>query len=147
MSVATEVDYTSFVDKRVVVTQNLDEPNAKGEKAIEVEGTVGAWNPNMGLAIKPKGKVSLEIIPAAAIEDVRLADDSNRALKRSTLRTVKLGAARKHLLERHGYKLADVNGMSEQQAFDFHATLNHEELDLGHVHKDKAKDSDDDKSE
>lgn len=135
----TEDQLAEFKDKKVVVTRNLPEPNEKGESAVEIEGTVQIGNA-LGLLIKPKGKTNFELIPAAEIEEVVLAKESNKALKRSKLQHVKLGQARRHLLERHGIALAWVNNATEEQALEYHNSLNHEELDLGHVHVEKSKD-------
>lgn len=120
--------------KKVVVTRNLESPNEKGESAVEVEGVVQAGN-ELGILIKPKGQVQFKLIPAAEIEEIRLADDKPQKLKASKLNIVKLGQARKHLLERHGYTLDWVNGVNEEQAFEHHKELDHE--GLGHVHVDK----------
>ena len=146
MSVTTdEVKYSEeqlaeFKDKKVVVTRNLAEPNEKGESAVEVEGTVQIGNA-LGLLIKPKGKTNFELIPAAEIEEITLAKESNKAIKRSKLQPVKLGQARRHLLERHGVQLAWVNSVTEEQALEYHNSLDHEDLDLGHVHVEKGGES------
>lgn len=123
---------SQFTGKKVTVVYTVE---GKSE-AIEAEGKVDTGN-DLGLLFKPKGKTQLILIPAASIEDVRLEEEKAKALTRKTLKVVQLGQARNHLLERHAYTLTKVNELTEQQAFDEHAGLDHEASDLGHVHKDK----------
>ena len=132
----TAEDLRKYDGKRVVVTRNLSEPNEKGESAVEVEGVVQAANEH-GLLIKPKGQVQFKLIPSDEIEEVRLQEDKSNKLKASKLNIVKLGSARRHLLERHGYTLDWVNGVTEEQAYEHHAEIDHVENDLGHVHVEK----------
>lgn len=135
---ATEVDLSQFSGKKVIVVRNLPEADKDGNTAVEIECTVEVGNQH-GLLVKPKGKVQLELIPASEIEpgSIRLTEGSSAKLSRSKLQIVKLGQARRHLLERHGVTLEWVNKTTEQQAFEYHAGLDHEELDLGHVHVEK----------
>lgn len=128
---ATEL--SQYEGKKVVLVQNQGE----GKDAIELEGTAEKANA-LGVLLKPKGKVKLELIELDTIEDIRLAPDTSANLKAKKLKVVKLGQARSHLLERHGYTLAQVNELTEDAAYELHAGLNHVELDLGHVHEDKA---------
>lgn len=130
-------DYSKFQGKKVVVVHNLPEPNEKGESVVEVEGFAQSANA-LGVLIKPKGKVQLELIPADQIEDVYHAPEKAKALKAKVLKPVEYGQARAHLLERHGVDLDWANGVTEQDAFDYHETLDHEALKLGHVHGDKS---------
>lgn len=132
-AVAQLADYTG---KKVIVTVNLAEPNEKGETAIEVEGKVESGNA-LGLLIKPKGRTNFELIDADKIEDVRLAPEADKKITASVLKDVELGQAKKHLLDRHGLTLTEVNGLDEEQAFSYHASLDHKALDLGHVHGSK----------
>lgn len=139
---STEPKFTAdqlaeFSGKKVVVTRNLSEPNEKGETAVEVEGQVQVAN-EIGILIKPKGKVQFDLIPISEIEEINLAKEGNKPLKASKLQPVKLGQARRHLLERHGVQLKWANEVTEEQAFEYHESLNHKELDLGHFHEAKA---------
>lgn len=117
-----------YVGKKVLVT-------VKGENgdAVEVEGTVDVGN-DLGLVIKPKGKTRLDIIEQDDIIEIKYVADAPKPLAAKTLKVVEFGQARNHLLERHGYTLTDINKMDEQAAFDFHASLDHVALNLGHVH-------------
>lgn len=130
-------DYSEFQGKKVLVVRKLDKPNEKGESAVEVEGLAQSAN-ELGILIKPKGKVQLELIPADEIEEVSYAPEKAKALKAKTLKPVEYGQARTHLLERHGVDLEWANAVTEQEAFDYHKSLDHEELKLGHVHGDKS---------
>jgi hypothetical protein len=104
----------------------------------EVEGTVQTGNA-LGLLLKPKGKASVEIIEASVIEGIEAAPEKEKKLSVKWLKEVSLGQARQHLLDRHGATLEDVNEMAEQEAFDFHFEIDHEEEDLGHRHGEKPK--------
>lgn len=118
--------------KKVLVTVN----QADGT-ATEIEGTVETAN-DLGILIKPKGKTKLELIEAANVAEVKLAPEALKSIAVKKLKPVELGQARAHLIDRHGYKLADINKMTEQDAFEFHASIDHKANDLGHVHVDKT---------
>jgi hypothetical protein len=140
MTTATELDLSQYDGKRVVVTHN----QADGT-AAETEGTVQTGN-SLGLLIKPKGKSAVEIIEAGDIEGIILAPEKQKNFGVTYLKVVELGGARKHLLDRHAATLTAVNSMTEEDAFKLHASIDHEDSDLGHVHgekpkKDKATDS------
>lgn len=117
--------------KRVLVTTK------NGDEANEIEGTVESGNP-LGLLIKPKGKTNLVLLEIDQVIEIKVVTPpvAQKALKAKKLRKVELGQARTHLLERHGYSLKDINAMTEEAAFEFHASLDHVSLDLGHVHAD-----------
>jgi filamentous hemagglutinin family protein len=134
---ATETkDYSEYTGKSVIVTQNLEKPDADGNGTVEVEGKVQVANA-LGILLKPKGQINVKMIEAGEIEEIRLAPEKASKLKRSKLQVVKLGQARRHLLTNHGVQLAWANSVTEEQAFEYHQGLNHEELDLGHVHVEK----------
>lgn len=130
----TMEDLSEYNGKRVVLVRNLSEPNEKGETAVEVEGTVQAAN-EQGVLIKPKGKASFDLVPADEIEEIRLAEAGEKKLRQKVLKPVQLGQARSHLLERHGLTLDEANEMSEEQAFEEHAEIDHSPL--GHRHEAK----------
>ena len=147
MSTTTsERDLAQYEGKKVVITQNLKEPNENGETAVEVEGQVQVGNEN-GVLIKPKGKTNFALIEAQDIEDIRLAPEKDKSLKASKLKLVKVGSARRHLLERHGVTLKWANSVSEEQALQYHDSIDHVEADLGHVHVDKSEKADDDEGD
>ena len=129
-------DYTKFVGKKVIVTRNLDKPNEKGELAVEVEGTVEAANVH-GVMLKPKGQVKPEILNLDEIEEIRFAPEKAKNIKAKVLKPIEHGQARGHLLERHGLTLKEVNALSEEEALEFHESIDHVAKDLGHVHGSK----------
>jgi hypothetical protein len=136
MTTVVEKDLSEYTGKKVIVTVNLKEANEKGELAEEREGKAESANA-LGILFKPKGRTGLELIEIGDIEDVRLAPETDKKLTRRQLKIVELGQAKAHLLDRHGLTLAEVNGLDEEQAFTYHESLDHEALDLGHVHTDK----------
>ena len=134
---AEQKDFSEFVDKKVILVQNLKEPNEKGEGAVEIEGTVVAANA-IGILLKPKGQVKPVIIEVGDVEQIGYAPEKIKAIKAKMLKPITYGQAKSHLLERHGMTLTDVNKLSEEEALKYHNGLDHKVLDLGHVHGDKA---------
>lgn len=145
MSVTT-AELADFIGKKVTIVQNLSKPNEKGDLAEEHEGTLVAAAGD-AVMFKPKGKTNATLIDVAAIESITPGQEKAKALTRRALKVVTFGTARAHLLERHAVTLAWVNAATEQEAFDYHNSLNHEELDLGHVHKAKDDKKADDAAE
>jgi hypothetical protein len=125
-------DFKQYENKKVKLVRN--EPGKT--EAEEIEGTVLAAQPEM-LMVKPKGKTQATLIPTGEIAEIDFASESAKAIARKTLKPVEYGQARSHLLERHGFKLARVNKLSEKEAFELHKEIDHEKEDLGHVHGDK----------
>lgn len=140
----SELDLNQFKEKKVTLVVNP----ADGGDAEELEGTVVAVT-GAAIMFRPKGKTSPRIIEKGAIESIEHAATGDKKLACRTLKVVQFGQARAHLLERHGSTLKAVNAMTEKEAFDLHAGLDHVALDLGHVHKDKdkAEDKDDEKAD
>lgn len=127
------VELSSYEGKKVVAVVDLGDD----QDAIEVEGTAERAN-ELGLLIKPKGKVKLDLYEHSQIIEINLAPDNSSKMRRKTLKPVALGQARSHLLERHGLSLTEVNGLSEDEAFTYHESIDHVEQDLGHKHGDKS---------
>lgn len=121
-----------YQGKKIVLVRN--EPGKTD--AVELEGTATIAN-EMGILLKPKGKTSLELIDLDQIESVEFVVEKDKPLSRKTLKVVEYGAAKNHLLERHGFTLARVNELSEKDALKLHNSIDHEADDLGHVHGDK----------
>lgn len=126
------MSYEKYQGRKVVVVYKVDGQT----DAVEQEGTAEVANAG-GILFKPKGKTQMVLIEASNIEEVNFAEDKPKKLDRKTLKVVQFGGARNHLLERHGYRLGDINDMSEQDAYDLHEGIDHETEDLGHVHGDK----------
>lgn len=141
---ATVQDFSAFVGKKVILQHNTtvdDKP-----ETVEIPGELLAWN-SEACCIKPKGLTQVKIINSPEIEDIRLADSESPKIKVRTLRPIELGGARTHLLDRHGMTLTSINEISEEDAFSFHETINHQGEDLGHVHVAPKADSEDASSE
>lgn len=138
MATSTEIDYTEYTGQTVTVVHNLPEPDEEGHETIETSGKVQVGNTN-GILIKPKGQLQFKLIKADDIEEVFLSVEKSKPLKATKLQLVTIGQARRHLLERHGVTVKWANEVSEEQALEYHNSLDHVELDLGHVHE--AKDS------
>lgn len=124
-------DLSQYEGKKIIVVKK------DGENAVELEGTAQTAN-EVGILLKPKGKATVDIVSAEDIVEVRYVVEKPKALTRKTLKVVEFGQARNHLLERHGYTLARINEMDEQEALNEHSRINHEAADLGHVHGDKS---------
>jgi hypothetical protein len=135
-----EIQLDQYIGKRVVVVRNVNGEN--GPEAVEIEGYVETANAK-GVLLKPKGKTQFDLIEADEIEKIDLAPEDTK-LKARRINPVKLGQAKNHLLERHGYTLTQVNDMTEQEAFEFHLSLDHKAEDLGHYHAEKPAKKDDD---
>lgn len=126
-------EYAQYQGKKVILVRN-----EKGKtEAEEIEGTVEATNP-MGVLIKPKGKSQLTLIEIDEIEQISFVETKPKELVAKVLKPVEFGQARNHLLERHGITLAQVNDLTEVEAFEIHAKLDHADANLGHVHEDKS---------
>lgn len=137
MTTAQTSEYDEYQGKKVILTVNAP-TEAEPDATEELEGTAVAANA-LGIMLKPKGKTGLELFEADRIVGVAYAPEKEKELKAKTLKIVDHGNAKQHLVDRHGYKLAEINGMEETAAFDFHKTLEHKELDLGHLHGDTSK--------
>lgn len=127
------MSYAKYAGRKVVVVYKVDGQT----DAVEQEGVAEVANEG-GILFKPKGKTQMILLEASNIEEVNFIEDKPKKLDRKTLKLVQFGNARSHLLERHGFRLGDVNDMSEQDAFDLHEGIDHDTEDLGHVHKDKS---------
>lgn len=127
-------DYSQYDGKKVVVFLN----NAPEGGEPSVEGTVSVGN-DMGLLLKPKGKTGLELIEAGNIASVEAAPDTPKKLQVKALQPLKDSQARQHLVDRHGYSVADVESMSDEDALTFHSEdVDHAPLAHNHDGKPKA---------
>lgn len=112
---------------------NLTVADAESEGGTKtLEGKAEKSNAK-GVLIKPKGKTGLELYTADQVLGVEVIPEKPKDIKAKTLKLVEPSTVKQHLVDRHGYKLSEVNPMEEQAAFEFHATLDH--ADLGHLHK------------
>lgn len=114
-----------YIDKTVILTAEID-----GEKKT-IEGTVTAASA-AGIVFKEKGKRGQILVEAADIANIEIVDTGSR-LKQRSLRPVADGKMRDHLVDRHGYKVSDIEAFSEEAAVALHDSIDHD--DLGHRHR------------
>lgn len=126
-------DLSKWTGKRVTVVRNLPEPDADGNATVEIEGLVQVGN-DMGILIKPKGKVTFDLIQLDEIEDVFEKPEESKELKASKIKPIKRENVKRHLLDRHGLTLDYVNGITDEQAEAAHNGIDHVASKLGHVH-------------
>ncbi|ANA85846.1 hypothetical protein PBI_WOES_75 [Gordonia phage Woes] len=125
MTAATELALTDYAEKRVELkTTESDE---------YVVGTVASASPE-AIAFKEKGRASLTLITKANIADIRIALETEPEMKARRLNLVNLDTVKRHLVDRHGYALADINQMSPENALAFHDEIDH--APLSHFHAD-----------
>lgn len=120
-----------FAGKNVSITLSGEHAALSGEGKVEAAGP-------FGVAFKPKGKgaIIVEAQNVEAIEAVALV----KKITRKSLLPASLENVRQHLVDRHGYKVADIENYTQEQALEFHAGLEHGEL--GHDHSKKAGEAD-----
>ena len=131
-----DIDLTDYNEKRVeITTTENDEPTI---------GTVASAMPQ-AIAFKEKGKSSLVLINKDDIASIRIAQEAEAEMKARRLNIVELGTVKRHLVDRHGYALADINAMAPEQALEFHDSIDHSPL--SHFHADPPAKKDDDDTE
>lgn len=127
-----QVDLNDFSNGQKV---RLVHREAGKEEATETKGVVEAVNVDMGvILVKPKGRASGVMVVLADIVELGLDEDALKPLKARTLKPVKLGEARQHLADRHGWQLDELNEMTEADALREHDNIDHAKMDLGHRH-------------
>lgn len=98
----------------------------------EIEGKIEAAS-EAGIAFKPKGKSSLDLLEPNKIEELQVAPEKPKAVTRKKLKPIELGQARQHLADRHGISMEWLKNNTEEAAFAYHEQLDH--ADLGHKHE------------
>ena len=85
--------------------------------------------------LREKGKSKSELYLAGRVVSFYDVPPKPAApLKARRAAPLELSKAKRHLVDFHGYKLTDINRLSDQEALDFHETIDHKELDMGHYH-------------
>lgn len=115
-------DLEKYNEKKVVLTIG-------GEKT---EGKVMAASA-IGIVFKAKGSSATKLIEAKDIEDIAEVVAGPKKLKSRVIPQVHDAKNREHLIERHGYKVSEIEKLSEEDAKAFHDSLDHS--DLGHSHR------------
>lgn len=115
-------DYESLSGKRVNLT-------TEGEV---LEGRVEAGSP-IGVVFKKKGSSRADLVLAEDIEAIEEIKAASNKLRQSSLARVAEGRMRRHLVDRHGYRIVDIEPLAEFQAVEMHDQIDHSEL--GHKHR------------
>lgn len=120
---------TEYVGKRVEVTfaegVQEDSDNAKITGKVENANAVG-------FVFKPAGSSKSRLYQTSDVAEIRMAPEAEPVLRSRRLDPIALKNVKRHLVDRHGYTLTDINDMSPEAALDFHEGLGHD--DLGHYH-------------
>ena len=122
-------DLAAIKDGSAVTLKFRDEAGA----TFEQEGTAEVSN-EYGVLFREKGKQSAKLIAADGVISIEVAEGKPAKLrvKRFDLLTDP-AKARQHLVAEHGYKVSDIEKMSEADAFAHHESVDH--TDLGHQHR------------
>jgi hypothetical protein len=118
----------NYAGKNVNIVLTGEYAELSGEGKVEAAST-------MGVAFKPKGKGSIIVLPSD-VESIEAAAVIKKITRKSML-PASLENVRQHLVDRHGYKVSDIEQYTPEQALEFHNTLEHGEL--GHDHTAKPK--------
>lgn len=126
-------DVQEYIGKRVELTLTDD-----GEQ-VDLLGTVESAN-SLGFVFKPFGSPKVSLYETSQIVTINLAAEKEPELKARRLDPVVLTGVKRHLVDRHGYPLADINAMSAEDAFEFHNTqVDHGPLSHFHAPKPEKK--------
>lgn len=119
-----KADLPGFAGKKVSL-------KLQGEFAGEYEGKVEASS-LAAMSFKPNGQPSL-ILMTDDILDIETAATKPKKLVVKELAPVNEDTVRQHLIDRHGYPVASIEGYDPAQALEWHDTaLDH--TVLGHNH-------------
>lgn len=135
------VDLAEYVGKRASFDLTQD------GKTERVEATIEATSEQFTF-YKPKGKVNGIMVGTDQISNPTLSPDSVADLKPRRLNPIAITNIKRHLVDRHGYPLADIDAMTPEAALEFHESLDHSPL--GHFHADpppKPEEDDDEDDE
>ena len=122
----SKIDIPALAEKEV----RLKVVNDEGRE-VEIEGTIEAASA-AGVVLRQKRARRSEVYAAHQILDAEVLVVGKR-LKRRQLAPLEEGEARQHLIDRHGYKMEDIEQLSEEEALEFHAGIDH--APLGHSHR------------
>ena len=126
---ATEALLEDFVGKTVKAVI-LDDAGVRQEsKEYKVEAANGGF-----YILREKGRSAPHLVPSLQIESFEVPEPKPVLLKAKRLKPVDDSAVKRHLLDTHGYKVGDINGISQEQAVALHESIDHQEIDLGHFH-------------
>jgi len=123
----------SVLQKKKVTIQYNSKPDSQGAvELVELEGTLMAAQPGIGVMFRPARHNQGQLIDEADIVDIISAPTKPRVLKQKNLRVIGAEDVRHHLADRHAYPLTWVNQATPEQALEAHSGIDH--TDLGHKH-------------
>lgn len=125
-----------YTGKRVSLTFNRE---VKGEgdapattEQVTQEGRVEIGS-TIGLMFKEKGKSNVQFIETPQILAVTELAVREPKVTVKTLQPVAAGRVRQHLADRHGFTVAELNGMTEAAGVELHDGIDH--TALAHKHE------------
>lgn len=106
---------------------------------VEMEGVVDLVN-LPAIVIKPKGSTMVKLITIDQIDTdtIEIIPEKPRVIKAKRHDGVGRTNVRNHLLDRHGWGLAAVNNLTDEDAQEIHDKFDHS--DYGHFHADRVTD-------
>ena len=149
MSIDTEatdkVDYTELVKQKVrlVYLPEVEEGQDPNKRvAEEIRGVIETVNDALEvIMIRQRGKMMSFLVEYKDIVELEADDEPGKPIRQKTLKPVDSQNARQHLADRHGYELAHINAMTDEQAEEEHDAIDHSPL--GHTHRDSDSESED----
>lgn len=121
-------DLTKAAEKKKPVVLHLIQEDGSTK---EVDGKIEAASA-AGVAFKPKGSSNLELLEVEKIDSMQFAPEKPKTVIQKKLKPIEEGNMRQHLADRHGVSREWCNKATEQQAVDYHDSLDHS--DMGHKH-------------
>ena len=123
----TDIDISQYKGKFVEL--ELDD-HAGEKKEYKVEEAMG----NLVL-LREKGKSSPQLVETEKILSLTPpAPKAPAPLKAKRLNPVDSEQVKRHLVDNHGYRVADINSLTVEQAVELHEGIDHKAEDLGHFH-------------
>lgn len=125
---------TDYVGQRVEVRFTHDALDGESDPNQRVVvGKVENANA-IGFVFKPAGSSKSRLYQVDHIETIQMAPEAEPVLKARRLDPANLKNVKRHLVDRHGYTLTDINEMTPERALEFHDSMDHTEQDLSHFH-------------
>lgn len=138
MSVAI-ADIKAKIGENILLTVKREDGSTE-----QVEGKIEVAS-EAGVGFKPKGRRELDLLEVEDVLAIEEAPVTEAKLKQVKLKPIEAGRIKKHLIDRHGAPLSQVNALSPEQAAELHGKIDHS--DLGHNHDKKEDDKSSDEAE
>ncbi|ADD80853.1 gp067 [Rhodococcus phage ReqiDocB7] len=122
-------DLEDFKGKICTIVLRDDEGNEGEAKEYQVVEANGGM-----YILREKGKSATELVTSDRIADWKAPERKPAKLRAKRLNPVTAENVKRHLLDNHAYRVADINELSSEDALDLHNEIDHEGLDLGHFH-------------